>query len=92
MACRGLLRRLLERLELLEPGAQRAELLITERKVGGGEVEHPAWIVCPYAHLWSLADEAVRLIALPLEQGMKKAGEVRPQVTVMAMHSVKICS
>ncbi len=87
LACREMLRRLLWRLDLLELRTQGAELLITERKVGGGEVEHQAWIGRPHAHLGPLANEAVRLIALPLEQGLKKAGEVRPQVTVMAMRS-----
>lgn len=85
-----MLRWLLGRLDLLEARAQGAELLITEDKVDGGEVEHQAWIGRPHAHLWPLADEAVRLIALPLELGLKKADEISPQDTVMAMRSVNI--
>ncbi|CAK6687338.1 hypothetical protein [Synechococcus sp. CBW1107] len=89
LACREILRRLLGRLNLLEASAQGAELLITERKVGGGEVEHNAWIGRSHAHLRPLAN-AVRLIALPLELGLKKAGEIRPQDTVLAKGSVDI--
>lgn len=44
MAFREMLRRLLWRLDLPELRTQGAELLITERKVGGGEGEHSAWI------------------------------------------------
>lgn len=92
MACREMLRRLLWRLDLLEPGAKGAELLITERKVGGAEVEHHGRIRCPYAHLGPPRDEAVRLIALPLQRGLKKAGVIRHQVTVVAMRSGSFCS
>jgi hypothetical protein len=90
MVCREMHRRLLGRLDLLEARAQGAKLLITERKAGGGEVEHHAWIGHPHAHLGPLADEAVRLIALALELGLKKAGEIRPQDTVLAKGSMGI--
>ncbi len=95
MACREMLRRLLWRLDLLELRTQGEELLITERKVterkvGGGEVEHHSWIGRPHAYLGPPGDEVVRLIALPLEQLLKKAGEVRPQDTGMAMRSMNI--
>lgn len=66
MACRVMFRQLLGRLDLLELRAKGAQPLITMRKVGGGEVEHNAWIVSPSAYLEPLGNEAVRLIALTL--------------------------
>lgn len=71
--------------------AQGAEPLITERKVGDGEVENHAWIGRPHAHLGPLANETVRLIALPLELKLKKPGEIRPQDTVLAKGKLAFC-